>query len=277
MFTNIGKLLTYNIGNYDLYNFAKRFIAKVTEITGDNSTIMFYVAAVISAVEEMKKVFSKNPRNPLTIKIQRKDRERVNLLIALRRKIGIAQLMVANPEQVEAANNLKKEMKERGWWRYKKLSYGEATAIITSLLDTMAQGLFLQWVSIASLQSTLDSLKQTQAEFEALENERIDEGNSNSTLQMKIARKKLIDVLLAMLTAIDFGVETDPQNYAEIGEFAIDMIVEFNAKTRMQKTLAENGDEEAVEKELAKEDSSIETGTETEAEDEALEGGTAYA
>jgi len=243
MFTKIGRLLTTNIGNYDLYNFSKRFIAKVSAIIGDNPAIAPYVAAISNATEEMKKVFSRNLKNPLTSKINRKDRERGNLLIAFRRKIGIAQLMIANPTRVEAANNLKKEMKQRGWWKFKRHNYGEATGIISALLDIMSEELFTQWVAAAELQSTLDNLKQAQAEFEVLENERIDEGNRDTTPQMIFAQKKLIEVVPAMLTAIDFGVESDPENYAEIGEYAIDMIVEVNAKTLTRQTLAKNGEE----------------------------------
>ncbi len=59
MFSKIGKLLTYSIENYDLYNFAVRLIAKVALIMGDNPTLAPYVTAVSNAVKEMRKVFKR--------------------------------------------------------------------------------------------------------------------------------------------------------------------------------------------------------------------------
>ena len=127
MYTNIGKLLTAKIRSSDLYNFVVRLSAIVAGMLGENTVIAPYIEAVSRAVDAMEMVFSRNLKNPLTKKVNRKNRERINLLTALRREIGVAQKITSDPAKVEAANNLKQEVKDRGWWKCKYLSYAEVT------------------------------------------------------------------------------------------------------------------------------------------------------
>lgn len=275
MFTKIGKLLITKIKNTDLYNFAVRFAAMVSAVLGDNPAIAPYIVAVMDAVERMEKVISRNLKNPLTAQVKRKNKERIYLLAALRRAIGVSQMMIANSERVEVVNRIKQEMKDRGWWKYTKLCYAEITTIIRTMLAKVGESPLSEWMSTAELLPICDSIKQAQEEFEVLVNERIDMKSKDTTLQMIVARKNLADVILALLAAIDFGVKSDPATYTEIGDIASDMIIEVNAKTLMRQTLAANGEEEPVDDDFVSE-GEIEPESEPEAEGEAEEGGTAY-
>ncbi len=283
MFTKTGKLLITNIKNSDLYDFAVQFITKVGESFENNPTIAPYYTTAMKTIEEMEKVISRNLKNPLTVQVINKNKERAYFLAALRRKIGVSQMMLSNPARIEAANRIKQEMKDRGWWKYTKLSYADTSTIIRTMLKIMAEEPFSRWVSTAKLQPMLNRLGKSQAKFQVLLNERIEEKSNDTTLQMTTARKKLSEVLLALITVIDFGVENDPETYAEIGEFAIDMITEFNAKTLTRQTLAANSEEEPVGDDTVSEG---ETGVEAEetvpeteetVEDGTLEGGLADA
>ena len=268
MYTNIGKFLTGKIRNSDLYNFVVRLLALLAETLSENPVIASYIEAISKIVDTMEKVFSRNMKNSQTIEINKKHKERVDLLTALRRKIAAAQKLITDLAQVAVANNLKQEMVDRDWWKSKSLSYADVTTIVRPMLETMAELPFSQWVQDLELQSILDSLGKLQGEFETLVNDRIEEISNDTTPQMNTVRKKLIDVLLAMFAAIDFGMINDPQVYAEIGGYIREMIVEVNAKTLGRQTRAKNGKEKG--------DEETETGTETEPEAEGLEGGLAY-
>ena len=112
MYTNIGKLMTAKIRNYDLFHFSVRLNAHITALPGENPVLVPYSKAISQAVGVMVKVFSKSPKNPFTTRIRARHRERLNLLAALRRGIGLAQKMTVYPAKVEAANRLKQEMVE---------------------------------------------------------------------------------------------------------------------------------------------------------------------
>ncbi len=268
MFTNIGKLLTYGITNPDLYNFGVQATVMINEFMGDNAVLTPYIRGVSDAVDTMEKVFSRNLKNPFTVKIQRKNRERLDLLTALRRSICTAQKMTIDPKKVAAADMLKQQMQDRGWWIYNNLNYAEATVIIRTFVEKSAELPFSGWVKDAGLGPIVDGLWKTQQEFEALSVDRFEQKGKDTTPQLRVARRKLKDVLLSMLAAIDFGMEYDPESFAEIGSYISEMITETNALTRGSQTRAKNSgvdeyeNSEVGEQGTEKEEADVEWGSE---------------
>ncbi len=244
MYTNIKNLIITGISNSDIYRFAVRSAVKSTELLGGNPVIALIVEEFSQAIETVEAIFSRNLKHPLTREINIKNAERIDLFTSLRRDISSAQKRVSKPKKVMAANNLKREMKERGWWKYYHPNFNDLSATICTLVEKMAEPPFVQWVEATGVQAILEEIKTTQGEFETLTDNRLETKGSDSTPQMKEAKKNLIYVVSHFLSTIDFGVATEPETFSEISEYVNELIVEINAKTRMRKALAENSEEE---------------------------------
>ncbi len=242
MLTHVGKLLTSRIDIEDLFSFSESMQGLIAEAMEGNSTIAPYLAANQGALDDIEMVFKHSRVSPCTEKIKRKHAERVALLTAVRRMIGVAQSMLPFPEKVEAANSLKRAMKERGWWIYDNVYYRKATAVIIPFLELMAEEPFARWVIDTGVQPILTELDRVQQDFTALYNERIEEWSSDMTPTQSVVREKAIEVAWEILSAINFGAQTDPETYSEVAASIRELIIETNGITRAAQTRDKNED-----------------------------------
>ncbi len=272
MFTKIGKLLVTNIKNSVLYEFAVGLIGLIVELVDENESMGEYIAAAQEAVSYFETAFNKNGKHPFTAKIKEKHEDRISLYIALRRQIGVALKIPVNTSVVAAAGNLKKEMKECGLWVNKTFSYRNATKVIRQILQKFAMEPFAQWVTDVSLQTIVESLRTVQNEYEALKQDRIEDKGSDMTPIEKDARKNLIEVVLSMLDAIDFGSRRDNGLFVDLANDISEMVTETNALTRASVTRDLNSEME----EQVDENANTEGVTETEPETEDVSGASVY-
>ncbi len=253
MYKNIKNLVITGISHSDIYRFAVRSSAKATELLGNNPVITPVVSEVSHGVEKVEAIFTRNLKHPLTREINIKNAERKDLLTSLRRDICSAQKRTRNVEMVMTARDLKQEMKDRGWWKYHFKNYSDLSTVICTLVEMMAVPPLIQWVETLGIQEILDEVKISQEEFDALVNNRLGLKGSDTTLQMRVAKKQLIHVVSHFLSTIDFGLETEPDVFREFGEYINEFIGVINAKTRMRKAHAENGVNETNDEETESE------------------------
>lgn len=278
MFTKIGKLLVSRIKNSVLYEFAVGLIGLLVEPGDQIGSMGEYITALREAVQNFEAAFTKNSKQPFTVKIKEKHEERFNIYIALKRLICAAQKAVYNSALVAAADGLKKELKERGLWENKYLSYRDATKTIRHILGKFAEEPFAQWVTDLSLQAVIESLGTAQNEYESLKQKRIEDMSSDMTLIEREASKRLKAVVISTLYAVDFGAQRGNEVLInQAGEIS-EMVTETNALTRAAQTRDQNSErDDAVENgsDGGNTDTVAEHEPETEASEEATEGGSA--
>lgn len=274
MFTKIGKLLVSNIKNSVLYEFAVGLIGLISDLVDSNGSTGEYITAVQEAVYNFKAAFSKNSKNPFTVVIKEKHKERFFLYIALKRQINTALKLITNPTMVAGAANLKREMKECGLWTNKSLSYRDATKTIHQIVQKFAMEPFTQWVTDASLQTIVASLGTAQGEYETLKQDRFEEMGSDMTPIESDARNNLIEDVLSTLAMIDFGSRRNNEAFVDPAQEISEMITETNALTRASETRASNSDD--VEDEVSDTEAEGPIETEPEVEEDVLSGAPAH-
>ncbi|MGD9200390.1 MAG: DUF6261 family protein [Chitinispirillia bacterium] len=250
MFTKIGKLLTTNISDASLYQFAEILHNKILEFPEVNDRLTHHVKEVGHAMDLFSDAFHRSRKSPYTRFINEKHRERKNLLTALRRHINAAQKLVSNPAKVSAAQMLKETMKTSNLWIYNNISHSSTSLLISSLLRKFKQKRIEQWVHEVGVEEIIYDLNYIQKNFEALSQKRCDFNSENKKPQQKSARKYLIEAILSLLATIDFKVRHEQKNFCSIATFCSVLIKETNSTTKNSMTREKKEDSKSTANEI---------------------------
>ncbi len=251
MFIKTGKLLVTNLENHVLYEFGVSLYSLTNEIGATVGVLVEHTPAILEALNDFEKAFTKMSKHPLTAKIKEKHEQRIMLYRALKQQISFSQLLFTNPVAQGSAIACKDAMYSSGLWVKCNFSYRLATQIIRQLIQECAKEPFAQWMVDLSLASLIESLQDVQTEYETLKHERIEDKGNDLTLVQKAARRNLIEAVMSTLSTIDFAAQRGNENVETLVNEVSEMIVETNSLTRAAKTRMEKGEVEPIAEEEA--------------------------
>lgn len=185
-------------------------------------------------IQNAKRSISRDNKKELTKERKEADRKRDKLFICLRKHIEAELYNVTKPAAEKAAQRLLDIIGKHGNQLYAE-GLSVQSALLVALFADLDSDSAKADILTLKLVSLLDSLKQAQSEFAAIQQQRAELDSAKDIATNEEARREIIEKLTVLFKGLDFLASTQSEKYAETASLVQNIVDELVTNERIRK------------------------------------------